>query len=475
METIPLPEVNTEPLGDLILNFLIDKDDEKAFIDFKETISIDKDYPFAKIAKDIFAFANYGGGYILVGYRENHRPKSNSKEVARVFDPIGLPPDFHIDQATLQEKFNAYSESPIEIGYREFTREVDGEPRKFAAIYIPASTCVMKPIKDGLYTDYRGKNKLAFNKGTVFIRRGTQSIPASNDEINWIRKRAMTQGYKISILSGKPDEIQENIVSNLFEVVKMPEVIWSADNQVATNEPIPNGDSLSKISVQWNNKAVSFSEYTISKPDLSKSIIPNTIRKEVISEWLRNPDKKRVIIWLHNKELSALAVRLGMLEEPQKHKFYYACNGESRTETWKPRFRNSSTLTVAKRLYAKQLGKSIFGHLAFIAHFTQLDNKLFLVLKPTIQLTEDGQKAIFGAEEGTVITRLVYNKYNSSYYNNILFWAYKLSEGRSVFSIADGKIVISAKPVESKINVGISWDKPSSELMEGQKTEIEEK
>ena len=64
-----LPEVDVKPLGKLILDFLIQRDKEEPFIDFKEKISISKGYPFVKIAKDFFAFSNYGGGYLLLGFK----------------------------------------------------------------------------------------------------------------------------------------------------------------------------------------------------------------------------------------------------------------------------------------------------------------------------------------------------------------------------------------------------------------------
>ena len=101
-----LPEVNVEPLGDIMLDFLIDRDREDTFIDFKESISISKEAPFAKIAKDIFAFSNYGGGFILLGFRQKPKLKNRventeEKKEKRTFLPIGLPDSFYIDQADL--------------------------------------------------------------------------------------------------------------------------------------------------------------------------------------------------------------------------------------------------------------------------------------------------------------------------------------------------------------------------------------
>jgi hypothetical protein len=46
-----LPEVHVNPLGDMMLDFLIDRDKEDADIDFKQTLGIGKEYLFAKIAE----------------------------------------------------------------------------------------------------------------------------------------------------------------------------------------------------------------------------------------------------------------------------------------------------------------------------------------------------------------------------------------------------------------------------------------
>jgi len=87
-----LPEVDVDPLGDLMLDFLIDRDKEEPFLDFKETLSVAKDSPFAKIAKDILAVSNYGGGFVLVGFREKVAGEEDAKATnKRNFIPEGLP------------------------------------------------------------------------------------------------------------------------------------------------------------------------------------------------------------------------------------------------------------------------------------------------------------------------------------------------------------------------------------------------
>jgi len=472
-----LPEVNVEPLGDIMLDYLIEKDSEDEYLDFKETLSISKDAPFAKIAKDIFAFSNWGGGFIIIGFRERKKFRSINPEEKRSFIPILLPENFHIDQADLQTKFNSYSPEPLRIGYREFYRNFGGTDYKLAAIYIPPSTSVLKPSKDGFYLDEKGKRRQAFRAEVIFYRRGTQSILASKEEISFIQRRAQSEGYRISVLSGQPDQIQEKIYSNLFEVIKTPKTIWTAypksiDSAISGRvRHIP----YSEVYVSWNNKIITFTDLSNPKGPFWNEIEINSIKKDDLTEWLNDHNKQKVIINLLNKEIRFLADKIGLLrEEYRKQKFYYSCDGEARTITWNPRYRTSSTLTVAQRMWASQLNRYIFWHIAVIARFRYLGYRLFLRLEPTLIITINGRKAIFGPKEGTIITRLTYHRYNASYLNSLLFWISQFAEGKDTITLAQGKFLVSARSVESKINVGILSDRPAKEPLEEIPVEIEE-
>ena len=462
-----LPEVKVEPLGDLMLDFLIDRDNESAYVDFKEVIDISKEGPFAKIAKDIFALSNYGGGFILIGFKERKNESQVNKRVTelpkRTFLQVGLQEDFHIDQASLQEKFNAYANSPIELGYREFWRKIYGTQKKFAAIYVPASQSVLKPVKRGLYEDFRGKTKTAFDIGTILIRRGTQSIVASDRDLAWIKERSREAEYSLSVLTGKPDYVRETLFSNLFEIIKLPASIWSAEEMGLDEvEGIESGDGFQSF-VPWNRKIVSFYNLLQINEPFARGIIKESIEREDVQSWVQDPDRRKVIISLLNKELSLHISRIGLSEEPNKHKFFYSSTEESRKEAWRSRFRASSEKTVAQRIWAEQVHSFVYWHIAVNANFTSLHNHLYLRLIPTIQITEDGRNAIFGEKEGTIITRLIHNKYNADYLNSVLFWIQKLANGNDALSLFDGQIVVSTNPVETDVEVGIREDVPPSE------------
>jgi hypothetical protein len=457
-----LPEVEVDPLGDMMLRFLIDRDAEEPYVDFKEIIDIGKNAPFAKLAKDIFAFANYGGGIVLVGFKERSdasEPGIVSEAQERNFIPVGLPNNYHLDQASLQDKFNAYSISPIELRYREFHLSIRDVSRRFGAIYVPPSFSVLRPKTDGIYSD-RGKIRLAFKSGSALIRRGTQSIVATEEEETWIKKRAEETSYRISIFSGRPDFVQEAIYSNMLPVQRLPDLVWTA-----VTAKLTPGES-EYVFVPWMNGVATLSDLSDASDAILNSLNIDSLSPEPIADWLSHKNNKPILIQLLNAEISALANRIGLSEEPEKGKFYYQCNDESRTETWKTRSGRLSTLTVAQRIWAQQLKKYVYWHAAVIARFARFEDHLFLRISPTIQLTENGRETIFGPREGTVITRLTYNKYNASYLNSLLFWAYKFSEGKENISLGNGAIRLSTNLSNAIVNAGIVFDRPVTELLQ---------
>jgi len=472
------PEVIVDPLGDIMLDFLIERDKEEPFLDFKETLDISRGSPFAKVAKDIFAFSNYGGGFLLIGFKQRQREKDEAKkkEKKRTFIKAGLPDSFHIDSANLQTKFESYSNCPIELDYHEFYRTVNGENKRFAALYIPPSTCVLKPIKKGKYAyqtgKHKGKQKIVFEPETIFFRRGTQSIVASEREVKWIKQRAEKEGYKLSVLSGQPDKVPEKVFSNLFEVLEIPKKIYSALPRKEFYENLEfRMIPRNFVYLFWKRCIVTFEELSNPKSYLSNLVYQESILAEKTEEWLLDKDKKRVLIQLLNKEFSFLSRSLNLRQEVKKkfnrtirtHKFYFPCYEERRIEAWKPRFKKIAKRLVAQRIWAKQLNQFVYWHSAIKAQFASLDNRLFLRLNPTVIVTDDGIHPIAG---GTLITRLIYNRYNLSYLNSLLFWIYYLSNENGNLFLADNKIKVSGKPSVTKLDVGIIFDRPTREIVD---------
>jgi hypothetical protein len=458
---VVINEVESEPLSDYVIDFLKQRKSEAPFLDFKWTMDI-SDSAFPEIAKDIFAFSNYGVGWLLLGWKEI----TNSQ-----YSPVGLPDEYNVDQASLQEKFNSYVDEPIELLYREVK---DAQGLRFAYIYIPPSHKILTPKKEGKYNK-GNKERIVFKVDEVFYRRGTQSIHPSKQEEQIMKKRLEIENYRISLLSGDPDEINEEIYSNLFELKKLPQCVYFGTDKL--------GDKDSKKAFlkqnnvfpewvfkfrEWNGNIVTFENLQDSGNLYSGLVDSRTIKKESLDSWLKDADKARIIIDLLNRELRHHAIsNIHLYYSLDRHKFFYSTDTERREESWQARY-GKATRQVAAKMWTAQLNRDIYCHPAFFADFIRLGERIFLRIKPTFILTEDGKRVIAGAEEGTVITRLSYDKYNGNYLNTILFWIYKLGGGASI-NVND-YIEVDPTPVAAKMAYGILFDIPSSEF----KLEIEE-
>ena len=448
IESVPLP------LDDLVVDFILSKKRETAELDFKLTLDIRKGSDFAKIAKDIFAMSNYGGGYIVFGYKER---SSGS------FDPVGLPKDFHVDQATLQEKFNSYSNEPITLEYKEVEKVIDGEKRRFAVVYVPPSPAVLKPIKYATYKDKTGRERKVFSRDEILIRRGTQSIHATLNEIKFIERRSEQTNYKISLLSGEPDRIRENLYTNMFKVIKLPTHIFEVE--VPTNIHFSYFETKHIPYVRpWRSKKI-YSFCDLNQDPFQRYIIEGSSCKHPISEFLKSQDKRNLLIQLLNSEIRNAALEKGLrYDRNDKNVYFYPTDETERYEMWEGRYRKTPK-QVAGKIYVGELKRSLFAHDAALMQFHFIGNDIYLVILPKIVLTHDGYDTIKGFREGTVKTRLAYNEFNDIFLNLILFWIsrFKLYSRQKNIDI-NGRIVISAEPVITTLGVGIRKDRPATEF-----------
>jgi hypothetical protein len=438
-------------MDDIVTDFILSQKRETAELDFKLTLDISKDSDFAKITKDIFAMSNYGGGFLLCGFKETE---------TGAFETVGLPLDFHVDQATLQEKFNAYSNDPLTIGYKEVEKEVDGEKRKFAVIYVPPSTTVLKPTKYGVYTDDTGKVRKAFSKDEVLFRRGTQSVHASLNEIKFIERHAKETEYRIGLLSGKPDYVKENIYGNFFEVTKLPSHVFEAE--LPTNIRFAFFEIKNTPFIRQGKKIYSFCN--LGEEPFGKYIKPGSLCKYELPYFLESQDRKILLTWLLNTEIQHAAITKGLrYDSRDKNVYFYPTDRPERYESWETRFKKSTRL-VAKKLFLSQLKTSLFAHSAALITFGLIRTKFYIKILPRIILTHNGYDTIQSFREGPVKTRLSYSQFNDAYLNLVLFWISRFMSTDKKNIDFNGRILVSSEPVTVTLDVGLRSDRPSEEF-----------
>ncbi|QLH08569.1 AlbA family DNA-binding domain-containing protein [Candidatus Nitrosotenuis sp. DW1] len=456
----------SEPLAGHVIDYLLSFPKETPFLDFKTTMDVGKDSDFPKIVKDVFAFSNNGGGYLIIGVKPNDH---SNKDIRGSFIKNGLPEDYEADQATIQQKINAYTDNPIEIDYTQFERMVNGEQRKFAIMFIPASTSLLKPTRDGIYK-INGVEKKAFLKDTPYVRRGTQSIPAEPPEVARIQKRIEDENYRLSLLSGEPDKIEERLFSNIFEVKSIPKRIHIGTAKFSNyfediqhlQEKYPGVRHFPLRYRHYEDKIVTFQDLSDSNDLHHELVLRDDISHESTGSWLDDGPKENIVTSLLNKEIGEQARRQGMRYFDKTKKIYYPTTADSRIESWPTRYKGVSNKTVAKKMWAEQLHRSVFVHLAAKVSIVKLGGKFFLKLNLTRVISDDGRNVSKGEREGTIITRSGYNTFNNQYLNDVLFWINKLGNAEDVKVMDD--FVISIDPVQTTMNRGISWDIPTSEI-----------
>ena len=465
---LPIPEVNVDPLGDLMIDYLIGLDREEPFLDFKETIDYSKEN-FAKIAKDIFAFSNNGSGTILVGFKDSKNLSKAEEQRGRSYVPVGLPDEFSLDQAVLQEKFNSYSNLSIELGYREFYKEIGGATSRFAAIFIPPSTAVLKPSKDGYYIGVGDKRKIAFREGVIFIRRGTQSIQANETEVKYIEKRSEIAGFRNSVLTGVPDYFPEKLYSNLLKFTKIPSYVVEVTNKSGefSTEVL---DDLRKYRLpfyHWSRKLFTFHDDDfISALPREKYEELNVSHAKVI-DFFKEDEKSQIIFELFEKEIEFFARKIGLFYYRSRYRsrLYFPSKERSRTEYWDTRYRKNSPVLVATNVYSEKSKRYLTKHRCVDFDFIYFEDGIFLNLRPSLILTEDGRRVVNDFNEGYLITKDLYRNRNSLYLNSLLFWAFKLSSGRNSIELIPSELEIDSNPTQLDIDTGIAWDRPATEAL----------
>lgn len=445
----------SDPLNDDIVDYLYNLRRETAFLDYKRIVPGVSQPDFPELAKDAMAFANYDGGYIFIGVAENSDHSSTSGK----FTPVGLPANFTLEPASLNEKINSFTDTIIKVEYREFERTINNMPYKFGVLYVEPTQRMISAKKDGKYIDPNShKPKYAFRKGDIYTRRGTQNIIASAYEIDEINEKADRRDYQMSVLTGQPDRIKEKLYSNLFPVKRIPELIYVGKSRFSSHKKIIQVLSEMptfhlNLTVLTNGDLYSFQNLHCPENPYSKLVDLNTVRKIATRDMLAT--NRNIVVSLMNQEILACGIRQKMHVHLKDRRLFYASTNGERRISWASRFRTSSRV-VAKSMYAAQLGRSVFVHPTVHPSFVEIDGKFYLKLDPSIALTENGRRLITGSQQGRVVTRLVYKSHNLSHLSNILFWIHQLGCGGDVILLDD--FVISHDPVTATCEYGISWD-----------------
>ena len=142
---------------------------EAADLDFKVGFDADSSADWLALIKDVAAFANFGGGIILIGVSDDGIPTGADMSTFLAIDPADLTNKVHKYTGTHFHDFEilACQKAGLEI----------------AALRIGSCRTPLVCTRVGTYEVAPGQQKTAFSVGTVYFRHGAKSEPATSDDL----------------------------------------------------------------------------------------------------------------------------------------------------------------------------------------------------------------------------------------------------------------------------------------------------
>lgn len=272
-----------DPLSQEALEFLISYREEDSRVDYKQTFhpALDKDW--LELTKDIMAFANTEGGYLVFGVTDG------------TFEVVGLesPVITALTNTNMVlQKVNPYIEPELGL-LRSKCIEVSG--KSVVVHFVPPSVGRTHMIsKDGKFRYPSGDEKTIFQKGTLYVRRSAGNHLVDSHDLDDIYDRRL-------------EHFRESLLSRIARVIDAPpesEIFIASESSPGSREFILS-DSTSAIPV----KGMSFT----TPPTTPEETISSSIALYA-TDFRAIPEHLMLWEWYENRQELKLshAQRLGI-------------------------------------------------------------------------------------------------------------------------------------------------------------------
>ncbi len=199
-----------DPLTKEIASELISYREEDDCLDYKQTIDLSSDKEWLGLTKDISAFANTYGGYLVFGIEDGSgNTLSLDRNVA----------DFIKDSSKIQAKINRYLEPDI-TGIRAKEFRFDG--KVVVVIFIPQSLGITHIIsKLGKFKHTSGKDKVVLQQGTFYVRRSAGNHLGDSRDLSDVIERRIDQ-FRTALIDKVARVVNSPANSDVFILSKDP-------------------------------------------------------------------------------------------------------------------------------------------------------------------------------------------------------------------------------------------------------------
>jgi len=266
-----------DPLTRETAIFLVKYAEEDNRLDYKETLDVTSEKHWFELTKDVSAFANTHGGYLVFGVNDSTKKVVGlSRKVAEKIKDVNI----------LHQKFNRHLEPKI-IGLRSKEFKIDKLP--IVVIYIPQSVGMTHMIsKNGIFTFESSKTKTLLRKGTFYVRRSAGNHLGDSRDLSDLIERRIDQ-FRDALLDKVAKVVQSPASSDVFILSK------DAEDKEAKRFIIE--DSPESIPI----KGMSF---TVAPESVEEKIAAWSVLSRGSSESLPSP----VVLWRWYADRSKIKV-----------------------------------------------------------------------------------------------------------------------------------------------------------------------
>lgn len=151
---------------------------ESKRLDFKRAFDPDSLSDWCEVLKDLAAMANSGGGHIIIGVN-NDGSTPGDPTVAKVLA---------LDPAKLTDKMLSYTGTQF-----DHFAIIEGERagQQVAVLSVGQASSPLVFSRPGTYALPDGKQRTAFSQGTIYVRHGAKSEPATTEDVSKLIERRL--------------------------------------------------------------------------------------------------------------------------------------------------------------------------------------------------------------------------------------------------------------------------------------------
>lgn len=460
-----MDSISTVELSDENINDLMESRMESDDLEFKSYFSLVKRQSYLEVFKDIFAMANTNGGHIILGINNNYEKK-------------GLPDGYGYgyDATEVVNTLKGFCYPRPDVDYKEIKRNLEGEEKIFAVIYVRPTKEIIITTKDGNYQTPEAEQKIAFKARAIYVRKGSSSEEADYADIRKMINRIINSNsfpddkrLKINSLINhingwvNPDIQREKIYSNLLRLSNFPTSVIVANSTFNIKKEVydylaENGTKRNEIPafILKESSLFTFSNLQRQSNPLRKIVNTGTIIEMKSNEILSDETHASYFIELLYATIRTHLHKKGLFFDREYQRFYYVTDGEEKEFKWKALSR-MSTLKVV-RMYKRDDKIINYQHRALRFRILIFDKVFYLLIDPGWTFTYDGFNLINPGRRGSLSNRLSRGLSNKRFLYIIKFWISRLFSSGKIFVDEDNFYCIDTEPLYAESSFGLRND-----------------